>query len=250
MSTAKKYDRIIIFGDIHGCLDELKISLEKLKYDNSKDRLIFVGDLVDRGPFSSETVKFIRKGNYECVCGNHDDKHIRYHKHNLLKKENPNYKNPINLSEDKRNIFNNLNDEDLNWLTKLPKKIFIEEQNLLVIHGGVLPHMHPLYQPDNVYLYCRHIHKETYKMLKMGPDLKPPQNSIFWSNAYNGKFNIIYGHQVHHLKNPFITTNKLGIKTFGIDTGCVFGGHLTCMIIENNEHRFFGIEAKEKYYRK
>ena len=89
MGSVKENKRIIIFGDIHGCIDELNESLDSLKFDPSKDRLIFTGDLVDRGPDSGAVVRFVRLGGYECVCGNHDDKHIRYFKHAKMKRENP-----------------------------------------------------------------------------------------------------------------------------------------------------------------
>lgn len=52
--------RKIIIGDVHGCYDELKRLLEKAKFDEAADKLIFVGDLMDRGPQSYEVFDFVR----------------------------------------------------------------------------------------------------------------------------------------------------------------------------------------------
>ena len=60
---------IYIIGDIHGCLNTLKSLIEKLPV-NAK--IVFVGDLIDRGSNSAEVVKFIRDNNYDCVLGNHE----------------------------------------------------------------------------------------------------------------------------------------------------------------------------------
>ena len=64
---------IIIVGDIHGCLEELRDLLCKCNYDPITCTAILVGDLVNKGPHSVEVVKFVRSENIHCVRGNHDD---------------------------------------------------------------------------------------------------------------------------------------------------------------------------------
>lgn len=65
--------RLIIIGDVHGCLAELKLLLTQCDYRSERDTLVFVGDLVNKGPFSAEVVKFVRSIGAVCVRGNHDD---------------------------------------------------------------------------------------------------------------------------------------------------------------------------------
>ncbi|KWU17853.1 AAA family ATPase [Burkholderia cenocepacia] len=76
-----------VIGDIHGMLEELKVLLTRLGYGEREDgnwyhpagrRILFLGDIVDRGPFSLEALRFVKKlcdsGLAVCILGNHDDK--------------------------------------------------------------------------------------------------------------------------------------------------------------------------------
>lgn len=64
--------RVIIVGDVHGCYDELKLLLNKCQFKKDVDFLVFVGDLVNKGPKSANVVKYVRELNASCVRGNHD----------------------------------------------------------------------------------------------------------------------------------------------------------------------------------
>lgn len=64
---------IIVVGDVHGCLDELKQLLDKYMGCENDCTVILVGDLVNKGPSSAETVAYVRTAGLLCVRGNHDD---------------------------------------------------------------------------------------------------------------------------------------------------------------------------------
>ena len=74
-------ERLIAIGDVHGCYEELG-ELWGLIKPTIRDCVVFLGDLVDRGPYSNKVVGFVQfyqdriKYVYS-VLGNHDEKHVR-----------------------------------------------------------------------------------------------------------------------------------------------------------------------------
>jgi len=61
--------------DVHGSYNTLLALVDKLP---SEVKLIFVGDLVDRGAKSKEVIEFIRANSHQCVLGNHEQLMIDY----------------------------------------------------------------------------------------------------------------------------------------------------------------------------
>ena len=61
---------VIVIGDVHGCLKTLQSLISLLPKD---DEIVFVGDLIDRGPSCVDTLKFVRDRGYKVVRGNHED---------------------------------------------------------------------------------------------------------------------------------------------------------------------------------
>lgn len=101
--------------------------LDKCNYDESTTTLILVGDLVNKGPYSAETVKFVRSINAHVVRGNHDDFALAV----ALKK--------ISKLTHTLHYLNDLNDEDINWLNNLPYTISIPSCEALIVHAGIVP---------------------------------------------------------------------------------------------------------------
>ncbi|MBW4560431.1 MAG: serine/threonine protein phosphatase [Mojavia pulchra JT2-VF2] len=63
--------RRIVIGDVHGHYEGLMALLEAIT-PTSNDQLYFLGDLIDRGPQSAHVVNFVKKNNYPCLLGNHE----------------------------------------------------------------------------------------------------------------------------------------------------------------------------------
>jgi serine/threonine protein phosphatase 1 len=64
--------RDFVVGDIHGCFTKLDEKLEEIGFDESKDRLFSVGDLVDRGGESEKSIEWLSKPWFHAVRGNHE----------------------------------------------------------------------------------------------------------------------------------------------------------------------------------
>lgn len=248
--------RIIVIGDVHGCLNELIGLVNKVGFTpGGSDRCIIVGDLVDRGPYSVDTVKWCKANDIEVVIGNHDDKYVRYHEHELKKWNNPKYKNPMTLSQDKSVIYSDLVETGLiPWLAHLPSWIFLEDYNAYIVHAGLLPDNQSKleFHPRRAHLYSRFFHEQTNKMLALTTEHVQPNNSVHWTELYRGNENIIYGHHSFSFHTPKVITHESNARTIGIDTGCCFGGNLTALVLEGNskdfEANFVQVPAKKQYH--
>ena len=73
--------RTLVIGDVHGCLDELRALLVRCSFDGASDRLVLLGDLLDRGPDPVGCVQFARELGAESVVGNHEETHLRFRSH-------------------------------------------------------------------------------------------------------------------------------------------------------------------------
>ena len=63
-----------VIGDVQGCFDSLQALLKKINFNKDRDRIYYLGDVINRGNKSLETLRFIYsfKDNMEMVLGNHD----------------------------------------------------------------------------------------------------------------------------------------------------------------------------------
>ena len=68
-------------GDLHGCYHELMQTLAELGFDPARDRLISVGDLVDRGPDSGKCLELVNQPWFHAVRGNHEQMLIDCHRY-------------------------------------------------------------------------------------------------------------------------------------------------------------------------
>ena len=247
----------IVVGDVHGCLEELD-ELLALVY-RPGDNLIFAGDLVDRGPDPVGVCARVRELGARCVIGNHEEKHIRWNEWELRVNGGVAKKNPMRPFSEQRTKEHKelLTKGHINWMHSLPNFIRLSP-TLVVVHAGLEPDVTVEEQKPNVLYRCRYIDPEG----KMGK-LDPREGDQFWTERWEGPEDIVYGHHVHNLESPVVMvdmgieingteitrrTERL-VKTYGIDTGCCFGGRLTAAVFNEESEIvcFVQVPAKEKY---
>jgi len=217
--------RTIIYGDVHGCLEEFKALRNELNLTDD-DREISVGDLLDRGEHSNATLTYAREHKIELVLGNHEYKYFRYAKHEQNTHETGK-KNPMAFNDEKLSIYNKLSKEDLEYIQNAP--FFIKIDNLTILHAGITNKIDLLNANKKELESLTRIREldENQKTLSLG---QSAYGSRFWSDFYDGEEGIIvYGHEAF---------NKIKIDkySFGIDTGCVYGNKLSALIIEDTKN--------------
>lgn len=232
--------RSIFIGDIHGCLDEFEALIKKLELGRD-DTVFCAGDFMDRGPKPAECVRLARESGFRAVIGNHDEKHLRWRRHEDRRAANPAYKNPMRPMPPERLAENAaLTAADIAWLEGLP--IVLEAlPGWLVVHAGLFPKLSLEAQlrdkeTRDKLIRIRWVDKAgEFVPLEDDTAADGPPGSRPWMEAYDGKYNVVYGHAVHSLSSPRVDVQTHGpveTKTFGIDTGCCFGGALTALVIE------------------
>ncbi|MCW8839497.1 MAG: symmetrical bis(5'-nucleosyl)-tetraphosphatase [Gammaproteobacteria bacterium] len=120
-------------GDIQGCFDELQQLLQQLNFDPVMDRLWFTGDLVNRGPKSLETLRFVRAlgDSAITVLGNHD-----LHLLAVWQNRQRHLKSNDSLAA----IFRaDDGDELMEWLRQCPLMHFDAGMNMAMVHAGLPP---------------------------------------------------------------------------------------------------------------
>jgi bis(5'-nucleosyl)-tetraphosphatase (symmetrical) len=233
----------IIIGDAHGCRDEFNHLLDKLKYDVAKHRIILVGDILDRGPDPIGLLHQIRKMELEAVLGNHEEKALRWRRHEAMK-DLTGQDNPMKeLTDQRRDEWLSLTKSDLQWLTALPLKLRVKD-NWYVVHAGMEPGVPFDKQDLERIIRLRYVYKNgTYAKPKK--DKAQPPNSEFWAGKWTQPYNIVFGHQ--RFEEPKIFKNENN-TCIGIDTGCCFGNTLTAFNVERNEYT--QVKANKVYYKR
>jgi len=119
-------------GDLQGCLQPLQCLLKEVAFDPAKDRLWLVGDLVNRGPQSLATLRFLyaMRDSLICVLGNHD-LHLLAVAHNRERLKKADTLQEILDAPDR--------DELLNWLRQQPLLHYDAERDTLLVHAGIPP---------------------------------------------------------------------------------------------------------------
>ena len=251
--------KIYAVGDIQGCAPSLKALVKKLP---AQSKMIFLGDLVNRGPDSLGTLRYLKKlqeeKRIECILGNHD-LHLLAVDAGIRKTKGLDTVQPILNAPDRAEL--------MNWLRHRP--MALSNGKVLTVHAGVLPQWDLQQTIECAQEVEKALRKKSYKDFLMNMYGNTPNK---WSNSLKGyerlrvitnaltriRFCTPTGTMEFESKEgfedgpkgyiPWFKTPKrktqdaliyfghwstLGLlqhrNVIGLDTGCVWGGKLTAM---------------------
>jgi hypothetical protein len=205
--------RTIIFGDIHGCLDEWR-DLIRAADVQPEDRLISVGDIINRGPDTTGCLELaMQLPNFTYILGNHELRFLNAWKQGRI---------PSGKPYDMQTVWQMSDgfDRYMKYISR--QSLYLDMVEALVIHAGLRP---------GISLEKQSVEDLTEIRLLSAQGLP-------WYEAYHDSKLIVFGHWVR--REPLIRPNAVGL-----DTGCVYGGKLSALILPSRE--VISVPAKKAY---
>lgn len=265
---------IYAIGDIQGCFDDLLRLLDLIKFDDKSDQLWFAGDLVNRGPKSLETLRFVKSlgKSAQTVLGNHD-LHLLA---TAFKQRVPRKKDSLSQVLGASDC-----DELLHWLRHQP--LFHYNDHFCLLHAGLPPEWNffqtkkmakkaeKILQSDDYMKFFKVMYGN--KPNKWSPELKGLEKIRFIVNCFtrmrycemDGKLDFTHsgtvGSQPKNLMPWFTVPKRKSVEmkiifghwstlgyhqeqnTYAIDTGCLWGGQLTAMKL-GKKVKLFNVDSK------
>ncbi len=216
--------RVIAIGDIHGCNREFEDLLNAVALTKD-DRVVLLGDLVNRGPDSRRVIALARQYAHRSLLGNHELRLLNYRRTG----------DPTHLKKSDYETLKQLGAKDWEYLERMSLTFHLPEFQTVFVHGGFLPGRPWKGQPGRV----------VTRIQVIGPDGEPHKRSEcpdapHWSEKWVGPPFVVYGH------TPRPKPERLK-WSLGIDTACVQGGALTACILPGR--KVVQVPAREVYYR-
>jgi len=269
-------------GDLQGCYDELRAVLDQVRFDPAQDELWVVGDLVNRGPKSLQTLRYIHSlgSAAKVVLGNHD-LHLLAVASGAHKHKRKDSFDDVLAAPDR--------DELLAWLQHCPLLVQEPSLNLVMAHAGIPP----IWSVEQAAAYAREVESVLQSPLAKGffaamygnepdnwhPDLEglerlrvitnyftrmrfiaddgtldfgnkfepesaPPGFAPWYTYPRADQTKVVFGHWaalMGLLDDP---------QFIGLDTGCVWGNHLTLLNLASHaqpQREIFTTASHEAY---
>src|SRR5580704_11632122 len=233
-----------IIGDVHGCFDELLELMAQLGYTVTQQeetysvfspdgrKLVFVGDLVDRGPGTVKVLRLVSSlvhtGQAFCVPGNHDMKLVKALHGRDVKRTHGLAETMEQLGRETEAF----RIEVAKFLDGLVSHYVFDDGKLVVAHAGLKESMHG--RGSGVVREFALFGETTGETDEFGLPVR-----YNWAADYRGKALVVYGHTP--VPEPLFLNN-----TVNLDTGCVFGGQLTAL--RYPEREIVSVKAHQTYY--
>ncbi len=212
--------RIFVIGDIHGCLDKAQGLVNKIPIKWDRDILVLLGDYVDRGDDPAGVIQFLielsslHPDRVKCLKGNHEVMFLDFLNEGALTQAFLSFGGKTTLSSygidvgQLKEAKSLIPRSHLDFLKSL--RTSFETEKYFMVHAGLKPGVPIHEQKEEDMLWIRH---------------------KFINSDFDWGKRIIFGHTP--VDTPLIQANKIGI-----DTGAVYGGRLTCLILPEIEFIF------------
>ena len=265
-----QYERHVIIGDVHGCHRELLALLDKCRYNEAKDRLVFVGDLLAKGPDSIAVLDTVLSLDATSVIGNHEVKVLSYVV--KISSDCGSLSSTVENSEHfklARTLTQSKHSNLLRFLQSLPPWISLDSETL-VVHAGVLPNTRP---EDNSLDTLTRMLSIAVEDGVMRPVAAVGAES--WAASWTGPETVVFGHdaarglqvapprvrpqkkesppcscaqrpgRIHAHAHNARRARQAHPKAIGLDSGCVYGGRLSALVLP--DRRIVSVPASRCY---
>lgn len=172
--------RLVFVGDIHGCADELKKLLKRVDFDEQKDHLIAVGDVISKGPKNAEVLDELIRLEATSVRGNHEDRILDIAPR-ILGSDEPELVTELasNGADKDKDFLRRLSTHHLKYLRAMPLVLRIPPlprahhatskatspiaEEILVVHAGLVPAVPLAKQKPYYVMNMRSMHTRTHE---------------------------------------------------------------------------------------
>lgn len=228
-----------VVGDVHGCYDELVRLLAELGYREDAGfrhaegrRLVFVGDLVDRGPRSVDCLRLVMRlcaeGIALAVPGNHDVKLAKWLRGRSVKIGHGLERTIAEMEA----VAADERERMATFVDDLVSHLVLDGGALVVAHAGMRADLQM--RASGVVREFALYGETTGEVDAFGLPVRAD-----WAALYRGAATVVYGH------TPVLEAEWLN-RTICVDTGCVFGGKLTAL--RWPERDLVSVPADRVYY--
>ncbi len=239
--------RLVVLGDPHGCLTEVRKVLDVIRFDPAADEFWSIGDNIDRGPNPLGVCRFLMGIGVHTLLGNHEVKVLRRLEWEG-REPRPGESLPKLDAEAQRSFEAIREDaEVVRWLREAPLGHYEPESNVVLVHAGIKPGrpaQHVLnFTPPWGGAETTRESKDLLREVPFIRFVRPRQDGScfqvehgkegpddeFWAQRWSPRApHIVFGHQ------SFREVRRYPNAT-GIDQGCCFGGALTVAVIPLGE---------------
>lgn len=262
-------------GDLQGCYTDLQRLLDKLNYDSAEDQLWFAGDLVNRGPESLQSLRFVKSlgDNAVTVLGNHD-LHLLAVAEGMKEAKDEDLHQIIEAADCA---------ELIDWLRRQPLLHHDPDTKLTMVHAGIYPHwdlkqaqehareLEDILKSERYHDFLRVMYGN--EPARWSDDLKDWDRLRFICNSFtrmrfcntDGRLDLVDkgapGSQIDNYQPWFNLPQRKTAETpilFGhwstlgdpeinniypLDHGCVWGGQLTALRIDTQPMQYISIDC-------